>query len=140
MRSRPIIIVDDDKDDQESYAEAIKGIGILNHIRFFDACVEALHYLRTTIEQPFIILSDVNLPVMTGMQFREEIQNDEQLSDKSIPFVLISTGGSLSFVKQAYKLGVQGYFLKPNSMEELKKMFSVIFGYWTLSKQLSTAV
>jgi CheY-like chemotaxis protein len=86
MTKGPIVIVDDDEDDREIYTDAIKTIGIPNEIRFFNSAQAALDYLYTTTEQPFIILSDVNMPGMTGIQFRGKIQQDDYLSSKGILF------------------------------------------------------
>lgn len=56
MTKGPIVIVDDDADDQKIYADAIKAFGIPNEIRPFVGGQEVLDYLATTVEQPFIIL------------------------------------------------------------------------------------
>jgi CheY-like chemotaxis protein len=137
MTKGPIIIVDDDPDDREIYAEAIKAIGIPNDIRFFETCQSALNYLTTTSEQPFIILSDVNLPVMNGLQFKTKIQEDNYLREKGIPFVFISTNASAMAVRQAHALSVQGYFEKPFSMEDIKSMLRKLFEYWELCKHIN---
>ena len=94
MTKGPIIIVEDDPDDREIYAEAIRSIGISNEIKFFEGGESALEYLITTDDQPFIILSDVNMPVMSGLELKEEIQRDDYLRLKGIPFVFISTNAT----------------------------------------------
>ena len=137
MTTGPIIIVDDDRDDQEIYADAIRDIGVPNQIRFFDTCREALHDLRTTEEKPFIILSDVNMPVMNGLEFKAEIQADDFLRIKGIPFVFISTNANNQAVRQAHSLSVQGYFVKPGKLEEIRKMLRVLFEYWQLCKHIN---
>jgi CheY-like chemotaxis protein len=133
----PIIIVEDDKDDQEIYAEALKAIGILNEIRFFNNGKKVLDYLTTTEEQPFIILSDINMPGMTGLELKKYIQEDPFLVTKGIPFVFISTNASRVSVRHAYALTVQGYFEKPNSIEEIKEMLRVLFQYWERCKHIN---
>jgi CheY-like chemotaxis protein len=137
MTKGPIVIVEDDTDDQEIYSEAIRAVGILNEMRFFSAAEDALHYLLTTKEQPFIILSDINMPAMTGLQFKERIQQDDFLRNKGIPFVFISTNASPGAVRKAHELSVQGYFQKPSSMNEIKGMLKVLFGYWELCKHIN---
>ena len=137
MSKGPIVIVDDDSDDQEIYADAIKTIGISNEILFFDGGQLALDYLYQTQEQPFIILSDINMPVMNGLQFKEKIQQDDFLRKKGIPFVFISTTASAHTVRQAHVLNVQGYFQKPSSIEEIKSMLRKLFDYWELSKHIN---
>ena len=137
MTKGPILIVDDDNDDQEIYADAIKEIGIPNEIRFFASGQKALDYLLLTGEQPFIILSDVNMPLMNGIQFKEKIQQDNYLREKSIPFVFISTNASALIVRQAHNLSVQGYFEKPDRMENVKSMLRKLFDYWELCKHIN---
>ena len=137
MTNGPIIIVEDDSDDQEIYAAAIQAIGITNELIFFDNAVSALSFLATTQEQPFIILSDVNMPQMTGLQFKEKIQQDDYLREKGIPFVFISTNASSTAVKLAHALSVQGYFQKPHTMDDIKGMLRKLFDYWELCKHVN---
>ncbi|MDB5192472.1 MAG: histidine kinase [Segetibacter sp.] len=137
MTKGPIVIVDDDLDDQEIYEDAIRAIAIPNELRFFDGGQKALDYLYTTSEQPFLILSDVNMPQMNGLQFKEIIQKDDFLKSKGIPFVFISTNASKTAVQQAHTLSVQGYFEKPSNMEDIKSMLKKLFDYWELCKHVN---
>lgn len=137
MTGGPIIIVDDDEDDRELYAEIIHEIGVPNKIHFFGEAALALQYLLTTREQPFIILSDVNMPRMTGLEFKAQIQADDYLRQKGIPFVFISTNASADAVRKAHRLSVQGYFQKPTSLESIRLMFLCIFEYWTLCRHIN---
>jgi CheY-like chemotaxis protein len=137
MTKGPIVIVDDDEDDREIYADGIKAIGIPNEIRFFETCQSALDYLSTTTEQPFIILSDVNLPIMTGIQFKGKILENDYLKNKGIPFVFISTNANATAVREAHALSVQGYFQKPSNMEDIKSMLRKLFDYWELCKHIN---
>src|SRR5215217_5053189 len=137
MTKGPIVIVEDDKDDQDIYAEAIRDIGIPNELRFFDGGSKVLEYLNTTDEQPLIILSDINMPGMTGLQLKKYIQEDPYLASKGVPFVFISTNASKAAVHHAHALSVQGYFQKPNNMEETKEMLRVLFQYWELCKHIN---
>ena len=87
----PVVIIDDDMDDQEMLAELTAHLRPEASIRSFNNGVEALEYLKTTPEQPFIILCDVNMPLMTGLELLESIQVTPFLKNKSIPFILLST-------------------------------------------------
>lgn len=137
MTKGPIVIVEDDKDDQEVYGEAIRAIGIPNEIRFFDGGKQVLDYLVTTEEQPFIILSDINMPGMTGLELKRSMEEDAYLKAKGIPFVFISTNATKVSVRHAHALSVQGYFQKPNNMEEIKDMLRTLFSYWELCKHIN---
>jgi CheY-like chemotaxis protein len=137
MTKGPIIIIEDDIDDQEVYADTIKEIGITNEIRFFNNGREGLEYLNTTEEQPFIIISDINMPEMTGLELKKIIQEDPYLNAKGIPFVFISTNATKVSVRHAHALSVQGYFEKPQNMEGFKHMLRTLFTYWELSKHIN---
>jgi CheY-like chemotaxis protein len=137
MTKGPIVIVEDDKDDQEVYADAIREMGIPNEFRFFDDGTEAFNYLLKTEEQPFIIISDINMPKMSGLEFKKKIQSDTYLSAKGIPFVFISTDASNTAVRHAHALSVQGYFQKPNSLVQFKEILRSIFTYWELCKHIN---
>ncbi|MEI6950680.1 response regulator [Paraflavisolibacter sp. H34] len=137
MIKGPIIIIDDDHDDQEIYGEAIKEIGLANEIHFFDRAPKFLEYIQTTEEQPFIILSDINMPEMTGLELKKKIDEDPYLKTKGIPFVFISTNASSTSVRHAHALSVQGYFEKPHDMEGIKVMLRTLFAYWGLCKHIN---
>jgi len=137
MIKGPIVIVDDDKDDQEVYEESIKDLGISNEIHFFDRPKKMLEYLLNTEEQPFIILSDINMPEMTGLELKKNIQDDPYLCTKGIPFVFISTNASRVSVRHAHALSVQGFFEKPSSIEGFKQMLRTLFEYWELCKHIN---
>lgn len=137
MTKGPILIIEDDKDDQDIYAECIKAVDIPNEIRFFDGGKDALDYLLSTEEQPFVIISDINMPGMTGLELRKQIQDDPYLSTKGIPFVFISTNASNVSVRRAYTLSVQGYFEKPTSIDEMEKMLWALFDYWKRCKHIN---
>ena len=137
MTKGPIVIVEDDIDDQEIYTEAIRSIHIPNQIRYFDKAQKALEYLLTTNEQPFIILSDINMPQMNGLEFKENIQRDDYLREKGIPFVFVSTNASAEAVRKAHQLSVQGYFQKPASFQSIKDMLRKLFDYWELCRHIN---
>ncbi len=128
----PIIIIEDDKDDQEIMAEILKQVIPANKVIFFDKCPEAFAYLKTTADSPFIIFSDVNLPVQTGLEFKREIDNDPELRRKSIPFIFLSTSVNQQAVNEAFiNMNSQGFFKKPGTMAELTQLMTRIVHYWT---------
>src|SRR5215218_9534907 len=73
---------------------------------FFKNGKEAEAYLRTTTHHPFLILCDINMPVMTGLELRATIEADPVLKEKSIPFIFLSTTGNPTVVRNAYSLTV----------------------------------
>ncbi len=131
MNSRePIIIVDDDVDDHYIFQEIAKNLDVKNQLLFFRTGLEVLSYLRTTTQKPFIIFCDLNMPTMDGLELRREINNDEELKRKSIPFVFLTTSAAAHQIREAYDLTVQGFFLKKSSFLETERIFKLILDYW----------
>jgi response regulator RpfG family c-di-GMP phosphodiesterase len=131
--------VEDDADDESIFNEILKELNISNKIKWFGNSDDALHYLKTTTEQPFIIFSDVNLPGENGVEFKRQIDRNRQLRKKSIPFVFYSTVLDQRIVDEVYtKMTVQGFFKKGNSYEEIKNNIKLIFDYWKICKHPNT--
>jgi len=134
-QSGPIVIIEDDSDDEEIMEDVIRELNITNKLVYFNNTTDAFHYLKTTGDQPFIIFCDINIPEQTGIEFKKQIDEHKELRKKSIPFVFYSTSVSKEEVNAAYtQMTVQGYFKKENSYEEIRKLISVIFNYWQLCK------
>ncbi|HEX2535736.1 MAG TPA: response regulator [Chitinophagaceae bacterium] len=130
-RSGPIVLVDDDEDDRDFIIDVLKELDIPNPVLYFNDCAPALRYLKETQDSPFLIISDVNLPKQTGLEFKRSIDTDPQLRQKSIPFVFLSTSVRQQDVNEAYsQMTTQGFFQKKAKLEELKKVIRIIFDYW----------
>ena len=131
----PIIVIDDDKDDQEILQDVINELGIQNKLLIFDKASDAFDYLKTTADKPLVIFSDINLPQQSGVEFKRQIDNDHQLREKSIPFIFFSTYIDKKVVDIAYKeLTIQGFFQKSGNYEELKNTVKLIIDYWKICK------
>lgn len=126
----PIIIIEDDMDDQELLKEIFSELEVPNLIRFFTSCQQAFDYLMSTMEKPFLIISDINVPAMTGLDFCRKIRENEYLRMKTIPFIFLSTTREQKVIIKAYEMSVQGFFVKPNSVDELREIVRMIVGYW----------
>ncbi|MCF2490707.1 response regulator [Dyadobacter sp. CY347] len=126
----PIILIEDDSDDQFLLKSVVEELQIPNPIIFFSNGLEALLFLETTTEQPFVILCDINMPVMNGLELRQRIEQNEYLKKKSIPFIFLSTADNPHIISVAYDATIQGFFKKENSFEDLKKRIRIIFEYW----------
>lgn len=139
MKSGPIIVIEDDVDDKEVLEDILNELKISNKLIWFDKSDAAFKYLKTTSEQPFIIISDVNLPLESGVEFKRRIDNDPLLRQKSIPFVFYSTSVKQQTVNEAYtQMTVQGFFQKGNSHEEIKRHIKLIVDYWQVCRHPNT--
>jgi CheY-like chemotaxis protein len=126
----PILIVDDDPDDQEMIERILSKMGLDNPRKKFHDGAETLEYLRSTEDKPFIIICDVNMPIINGIQLKEEIERDHYLKKQGIPFVFLSTSANPQHVKKAYELPIQGFFIKGQSYDDLKMSLTRILDYW----------
>lgn len=133
-RNGPIVLVEDDEDDREILREVFLDLQVNNPLHFFENGEEALNYLLTTEEQPFLIISDINMPLMNGIELCRKISENEYLRKKAIPFIFLTTAGDPDSVKKAYEFTVHGYFQKEQSLTQVKLMVQLILGYWRICR------
>ncbi|RZK33266.1 MAG: response regulator [Hymenobacter sp.] len=126
----PIIYVNDDDDDHFLFREIVTGLGYATMIRPFWDGEDALKYLRDTSEKPLLVLCDISMPRMSGLELRKQIDQSEYLRQKAIPFVFFTTEASPVVVKQAYEGTIQGFHTKEVLIEEYKQQIQLIVTYW----------
>jgi len=129
-KSGPIIVIEDDPDDQEVLVEIFEKLGYVNQIIYFLDGNEALAYLNKSDVQPFLILSDINMPKISGFELRNKVFTNEQLQTKCIPYLFFTTAANKKSVIDAYTMSVQGFFVKPTSMQALENTVRKIVEYW----------
>src|SRR5687768_16175989 len=117
----PIIVIEDDMDDQEILNEIFQNLGYKNKISYFIDGNEALDYLNRTEVQPFLILSDINMPKLNGFELRNKVFTNTQLQEKCIPYLFFTTGANKKAVSDAYAMSVQGFFLKPSTIPHFQE-------------------
>lgn len=129
----PVILVDDDSDDKYMLQDALTELGIKNPLVHFQDTDEAIKYLSSTTNSPFIIFSDVNMPKRSGIEFKRLIDKIPLLRSKSIPFVFFSTAAGKHTVDKAFhELTVQGFFTKASNFPEFVRTIRIILDYWRL--------
>lgn len=126
----PILSVEDDPDDRYFIRKIIDEMNLPNPLYFFENGLEALAYLQATPEQPFLILCDINMPLMNGLELRQQINKSDVLRHKSIPFVFLTTASTPETVCQAFDATVQGYYKKAPDYAGLKRQLVRIIEYW----------
>lgn len=131
-----ILLVEDDMVDVMNVKRAFKKNNINNTLFVAENGVEALEMLRgengkTKISPPpRIILLDLNMPMMGGIELLREIRADDKL--KNISVFVMTTSNEDNDKVEAYKLNVAGYILKPLSMESFVNAVSTLHNYWML--------
>ena len=128
--SGPVIIIEDDLDDQEILTAVFEKLNYPNKVIFFNDGLKALEFLNRADTIPFLILSDINMPKLNGFELRAKLRTDAALQVKCIPYLFFSTAVDQKAVIEAYSLSVQGFFIKSNSITELERTIGVIMDYW----------
>ena len=131
MKSGPIIIIEDDNDDKVIMKEILKELQVENKEIWFTNSKDAMTYLCSTSESPFLILCDINLPGKNGIEFKRSVDSDLYLRKKSVPFIFYSTTADVNSVTEAYtQMTVQGFFQKKDKYEDIKHDIKIIIDYW----------
>jgi len=86
-KDRPVIIIEDDVDDQELLTEVFEKLNYPNKLIFFKDGELALDFLNRGDITPFLILSDINMPKLDGFALRQKIKLDEKLQLRCIPYL-----------------------------------------------------
>ena len=129
-KNGPIVVIEDDQDDQELLVEIFKSLGYVNKIIYFQDGNDALDYLNKSEVRPFLILSDINMPRLNGFELRNKVFTDAQLQTKCIPYLFFTTAANKKSVMDAYSISVQGFFVKPISIQALENTIKKIVEYW----------
>lgn len=132
----PILLVDDDRIDVMTVKRAFEKNKITNMLHVASNGEEALNLLRglgtAAPVRPGLILLDLNMPVMNGIEFLEIAKTDPSL--KRIPVVVLTTSTEGFDKERCFDLGVAGYFIKPVVFERFVEAINAIDRYWTLSE------
>ena len=126
-----ILLVEDDEVDVMNVKRAFSKNNIKNDLYVAGNGVEALEMLRGVIVPlPRIIILDINMPKMNGIEFLKELREDENL--KNISVFVMTTSNEDSDKINAYNLNVAGYILKPLSFEKFIASVATLKDFWSL--------
>ncbi len=133
-RNRPVtfFVVDDDEVDRETMERSVEEMGLDNPVRTARDGEEALAILRgeagqEPIKGPFLILLDLNMPRMNGIEFLREMRSDAKLR-RSIVFVLTTSNAEADRMA-AYDQMIAGYVLKARAGLEFERMIELVRNY-----------
>ena len=131
--SKPILLVEDDQVDAMTVQRALKDINVTNRLDVTNNGEEALTFLNNPEnEKPGIILLDLNMPKMNGIEFLQVAKNDADL--KKIPVVVLTTSKEEQDKVDSFNLGVAGYMIKPVDYLKFVEVVKTIDLYWTVSE------
>jgi CheY-like chemotaxis protein len=130
---KPVLLVEDDTVDAMTVKRALKELKVKNELVHTTDGKRALEYLRTPGNmQPCVILLDLNMPEMNGVEFLQVIKADDSL--KTIPVVMLAASSEEKNIVETFHLGVAGYIFKPVDAKKLDE-FKPVKLYWTIEQQ-----
>jgi CheY-like chemotaxis protein len=131
---KPILLVEDDTVDAMTVRRALKDLKVTNQVVHAINGEEALNHLRAKHngDRPCIILLDLNMPRMNGVEFLKVVKADDAL--KLIPVVVFTTSQEDRDVIESFTLGIAGYIVKPVDYKKFVEAIRTVDIYWTLSE------
>jgi CheY-like chemotaxis protein len=128
----PILLVEDDIVDAMTVKRTLKDINMTNAVVHVANGEEALAHLRDAkSSRPFLILLDINMPKMNGIELLKVMKEDDKL--KTIPVVMLTTSTNDRDIIQSFHLSVAGYMVKPVDYQEFVETMRTVEAYWRLS-------
>lgn len=132
-----ILLVDDDEVDVMNVQRAFKKNNIVNPLYIARNGLEALEMLRgagdvTIPEERRLVLLDLNMPRMNGLEFLRELRADPEL--RCLTVVVLTTSDDDRDKVEAYELNVAGYILKPVTFTAFVEAMATLNKYWTISE------
>ncbi len=130
-----IVLIEDDLIDVIATKKALQELRILNPVFECRDGIEALDLLRGTngaekLPPPYIILLDLNMPRMGGLEFLEAIRTDKDL--KSVVIFVMTTSEAEEDICAAYKKNIAGYIVKSNTKHGFVEALGMLKHYWTI--------
>jgi CheY-like chemotaxis protein len=138
MNSRSILLVEDNRDDVELTVMALSEAKITNPVVVARNGVEALDYLfgtgshagRDTTDQPVVVLLDIKLPLLNGLDVLKRMREDERT--RRTPVVMLTSSTEQADIADTYDLGANSYVRKPVEFESFVTAARHLGLYWTV--------
>lgn len=123
---KTIYLADDDEDDRMLLREAL--VEVIDEVRIVEVCdgAELLKTLRAEVtgSLPALVLMDINMPRINGMEALKMIKSDAGLTN--IPVLMMSTLSGEQVVNNAFEIGICGYFAKPITADEFTRLAEAV--------------
>ena len=129
--SLTILLIEDDQIEVMKFNRTISKLDLKHKVIEAKNGEEALEILSIKDKRPDIILLDLNMPKMNGIEFLTILKKDEEL--KYIPTIILSTSSNHKDLLECYKIGIAGYMIKPLKYEEYMKSIEKVLSYWSVN-------
>lgn len=130
-----ILLIEDDTIEVMKFNRVVKTLNLNHKIIEANNGEEALEILRIKEIIPDIILLDLNMPKLNGLEFLRILKNDETL--KFIPSIMLTTSSNHKDLLECYKIGIAGYLLKPLKYDDYMERIKKLLDYWSINELIS---
>lgn len=142
MKMRPILLVEDNRDDEELALRAFRNSGVKNEVIVVRDGVEALDYLfvtgrhanRTPAGNPAVVLLDLKLPKLNGLEVLKEIRANKKT--RRLPVVILTSSKEDRDLIESYERGANSYVRKPVDFNEFAEAVTKLGVYWLLLNEI----
>ena len=132
MKTLKILLVEDDTIEVMKLKRAVDTLNLNHNILHASNGEEALEMLQNKNSLPNIILLDLNMPKINGLEFLKILKSDKQL--RFIPTIVLTTSLNKRDVLECYKIGIAGYLLKPLKYDEYVSRIEKLLSYWSINE------
>ncbi len=129
IKSLNILLIEDNMIEIMKITRTITLLKLKHKVIEANNADKALLLLRDSKKLPDIILLDLNMPKISGIEFLRIVKNDENL--RHIPIIILTTSNNKNDLQECYRLGISGYILKPLKYEDYVKKIETTFSYWS---------
>ena len=131
--NNPILLIEDDIIDAMTVKRALKELKVSNPVIRVENGEKAIAYLKDKNNvRPTIILLDLNMPKMNGLEFLKIVKADPRFN--FIPVIVLTTSGDEKDKIETFKHSIAGYMIKPVDYNQFVETIRTIERYWTLSE------
>ncbi|WMI65419.1 response regulator [Aestuariibaculum sp. YM273] len=127
-----ILLIEDDAIEVMKLNRAISSLNLNHNIIEANNGEDALELLEKNENLPDIILLDLNMPKINGVEFLTILKNNEVL--KYVPTIILTTSSNQKDLLECYKIGIAGYVLKPLKYDEYVLKIENLLNYWSMNE------
>jgi len=127
-----ILLIEDNIIEVMKMDRTISLLKLKHNITKAKTADEAFEILKQKESFPDIILLDLNMPKISGIEFLSTLKSNDNL--KHIPTIILTTSDNENDLNKCYKIGVSGYILKPLKYEDYVKKIEIVLSYWCINE------
>lgn len=136
IRQLNILFIEDDVIELMKFNRVLSKLGLNHKLIETNNGEEALSMLRKDGFLPDIILLDLNMPKLNGIEFLKILKNDDNL--KRIPAIVFTTSNNPNDILECYKIGIAGYIIKPLKYEDYIILVGKTLDYWSTNELIQS--